>query len=68
MKPGRAGTMTHDYKRHGTTTLFATGRPRMAAILGPRVSGLLTRLYMPLGDLVGAHLREIGAVQYCSRP
>jgi transposase len=23
MKPGRAGTMTHDYKRHGTTTLLA---------------------------------------------
>jgi len=23
MIPGRAGTMTHDYKRHGTTTLFA---------------------------------------------
>lgn len=23
MVPGRAGTMTHDYKRHGTTTLFA---------------------------------------------
>ena len=23
MKPGRCGTMTHDYKRHGTTTLFA---------------------------------------------
>src|SRR6266545_4920422 len=23
MKPGRAGTMTHDYKRYGTTTLFA---------------------------------------------
>lgn len=23
MKTGRAGTMTHDYKRHGTTTLFA---------------------------------------------
>src|SRR5258705_13940673 len=21
--PGRLGTMTHDYKRHGTTTLFA---------------------------------------------
>ena len=32
MKPGRAGTMTHDYKRNGTTTLFAalnilTGMP-----------------------------------------
>lgn len=23
MKPGRAGTMTHDYKRHGTVDLFA---------------------------------------------
>jgi transposase len=23
IKPGRSGTMTHDYKRHGTTTLFA---------------------------------------------
>jgi transposase len=23
MKPGRAGTMTHDYKRHGTTDLYA---------------------------------------------
>lgn len=23
MKPGRAGTLTHDYKRNGTTDLFA---------------------------------------------
>jgi len=23
MKKGRAGIMTHDYKRHGVTTLFA---------------------------------------------
>jgi hypothetical protein len=23
LKPGKAGTMTHDYVRHGTTTLFA---------------------------------------------
>ena len=23
LKPGKAGTLTHDYKRHGTTTLFA---------------------------------------------
>jgi len=22
MRPGRAGTITHDYKRHGTTTFF----------------------------------------------
>ena len=25
MKRGRAGTVTHDYKRHCTTTLFAAG-------------------------------------------
>jgi hypothetical protein len=24
IKPGRCQTMKHDYKRHGTTTLFAT--------------------------------------------
>src|SRR5829696_848513 len=24
LKPGKCGTMTHDYKRHGTTTLFAS--------------------------------------------
>ena len=23
IKPGRCGTMTHDYKRHSATTLFA---------------------------------------------
>jgi hypothetical protein len=27
LKKGRAGTMTHDYKRNGTTTLFAALRP-----------------------------------------
>ena len=28
MKKGRCGTMTHDYKRNGTTTLFAVPRHR----------------------------------------
>ena len=27
MKKGRCGTMTHDYKRNGTTTLFAAPSP-----------------------------------------
>ena len=31
MKPGRRGTMTHDYKRHGTTTLFAALNVRLVA-------------------------------------
>ncbi len=33
MKPGRAGTMTHDYKRNGTTTLFAALNVLTGAIL-----------------------------------
>jgi transposase len=34
MKKGRCGTMTHDYKRHGTTTLFAA-----LNVLDGRVTG-----------------------------
>lgn len=34
MKPGRAGTMTHDYKRHGTTTLFAALNMLDGRVLG----------------------------------
>jgi transposase len=34
MKKGRAGTMTHDYKRHGTTTLFAAFNVLDGAVLG----------------------------------
>jgi hypothetical protein len=29
MKPGRLGTLTHDYKRNGTTTLFAWTYPAL---------------------------------------
>jgi transposase len=34
MKPGRAGTMTHDYKRHGTTTLFAALNTLDGSVIG----------------------------------
>ena len=34
MKRGRAGTMTHDYKRHGTTTLFAALNVLDGTVLG----------------------------------
>src|SRR5665811_1504113 len=34
MKPGRAGTMTHDYKRHGTTTLFAALNTLDGSVVG----------------------------------
>lgn len=33
LKKGRAGTMTHDYKRHGTTTLFAALDVRTGSVL-----------------------------------
>lgn len=34
MKRGRAGTMTHDYKRHGTTTLFAALNVLTGVVIG----------------------------------
>jgi hypothetical protein len=34
MKKGRCGTMTHDYKRHGTTTLFAALNVLDGAVIG----------------------------------
>jgi transposase len=34
MKKGRAGTMTHDYKRYGTTTLFAAFDVREGKVIG----------------------------------
>lgn len=34
MKKGRCGTLTHDYKRHGTTTLFAALNVLEGTVLG----------------------------------
>jgi transposase len=34
IKPGRAGTMTHDYKRNGTTTLFAALDVLTGSVIG----------------------------------
>jgi transposase len=34
MKKGRAATMTHDYKRHGTTTLFAALDVQSGIVIG----------------------------------
>jgi transposase len=34
MKKGRAGTMTHDYKRNGTTTLFAALNIATGSVIG----------------------------------
>jgi len=34
LKKGRAATMTHDYKRHGTTTLFAALDVKIGLVIG----------------------------------
>jgi transposase len=34
LRPGRCGTMTHDYKRHGTTTLFAALNVLDGSVIG----------------------------------
>jgi hypothetical protein len=34
MKKGRAATMTHDYKRNGTTTLFAALDVKSGIVIG----------------------------------
>ena len=46
LKPGKCGTMTHDYKRHGTTTLFAAlnvldGTNRCCCVLARPARGRL---------------------------
>ena len=37
LKKGRAGTMTHDYKRHGTTTLFAALNVLDGTVIGRKM-------------------------------
>jgi hypothetical protein len=34
MKKGRGATMTHDYKRNGTTTLFAALNVKTGEVIG----------------------------------
>ena len=52
MKKGRASMMTHDYKRHGTTTLFAT-----LSVLDGQVIGRCQRRHCHTERLV--FLRQI---------
>ena len=43
MKKGRAGTMTHDYKRNGTTTLFAALSTLDGTVVGQCLPGTATK-------------------------
>jgi transposase len=46
MKKGRAGTMTHDYKRNGTTTLFAALDVLTGKVVGECLSGHTNREFL----------------------
>ena len=61
LKPGRCGTMTHDYKRHGTTSLFVA----MDGPADPHHPGQLRDPQAPQGQGVG---REHGAGPLPLRP
>ena len=43
LKPGKCGTMTHDYKRNGTTTLFAALNILDGTVIGRCINGIATR-------------------------
>jgi hypothetical protein len=69
MKKGRCGTMTHDYKRNGTTTLFAPVRgslPPSHQRSGPAGRRLATRLIV--GPRSAPAQLRWGACQGCSGP
>ena len=64
MKPGRCGTMTHDYKRNGTTTLFAALNVATGEVVGECMSrhrhdeflAFLRRLDRRVPEELGLHV------------
>jgi transposase len=57
MKKGRAGTMTHDYKRHGTTTLFAALNVLDGTVIGRNMPATATRSLSASSTLSSARCR-----------
>ena len=58
MKRGRAGTMTHDYKRNGTTTLFAA----LSILDGSVVGQCLQFLIDGVGEVVRVDKVIVGGI------
>jgi transposase len=56
MKRGRAGTMTHDYKRHGTTTLFAALNVLDGTIIGRNMKRHRHQEFIRFLNAVDAHV------------
>jgi hypothetical protein len=66
MKTGRCGTMTHDYKRHGTTTLFAALNVLEALLRTRRLTRHDFRLSSPTGAI--CHALAVPAACQKARP
>src|SRR6266487_356963 len=64
MKPGRAGTMTHDYKRNGTTTLFAALNVLDGTIISRNMKRHRHQEFIRFLNDIDAHLpkRQIDAI------
>ena len=63
LKRGRCGTMTHDYKRHGTTTLFAVQawlakHPRVHVHFTPTSGSWLNMVERLFRDLTENRIRR----------
>src|SRR3974390_1165723 len=62
LKPGRAGTMTHDYKRHGTTTLFAALNILDGPIIGRNMKRHRHQEFIRFLNLVDAQVPKRKAI------
>jgi transposase len=62
MKKGRAGTMTHDYKRHGTTTLFAALDVLAGKVIGQCMKRHRHQEFIRFLNAIGANLPAKKAV------
>ena len=62
MKPGRAGTMTHDYKRNGTTTLFAALNTLDGTVIGRNMQRHRHQEFISFLNAAGIAVAIIAAV------
>ena len=70
IKKGRAGTMTHDYKRHGTTTLFAALADNYATHKRAKVKAWLKRhprFHMHFTPTSGSWLKQAPPISLLPR-
>jgi transposase len=56
LKKGRAGTMTHDYKRHGTTTLFAALNVLDGTVIGRNMQRHRHQEFIRFLNTIEAHV------------